>query len=81
VLDEPAILERVLTGTSWCGHGASRSLSKWSLDGAGLVRLPLGRDDLRSTAAARLSSRRRLSFFFLLFFLKREDVLSPWSRT
>jgi hypothetical protein len=30
-------------GTSWCGHNASRSLSKWSLDGTGLVGLPLGR--------------------------------------
>jgi hypothetical protein len=37
-------LSECVTGTSWCGHGASRSLSKWSLDGAGLVGLPLGRD-------------------------------------
>jgi hypothetical protein len=42
-----------LTGTSWCGHNAPRSLSKWSLDGAlGAQCLALyRRDEVVITAA------------------------------
>jgi hypothetical protein len=66
VLDEPAILEQMLDGDLVVRATCVQEPLEVVLDGGGLVGLPLGREVLRSTAAARLSSRRRLSFFFFL---------------